>query len=60
MTMTGECIDLKGRFGSRYRVEYEESYEAQYRPGARTRDPWLMIIPCRFGHIFPYGGLGEA
>jgi hypothetical protein len=51
-----ECIDLAERFGRQYRVEYEESYAAQYGPRARVNDPWLKIIPCRAGHICPWGG----
>jgi hypothetical protein len=50
------CIDLAEQFGQRYRVEYEESYFAQYGPRARVDDPWLKIIPCRAGHICPWGG----
>ena len=50
------CIDLAERFGRRYRVQYEESYFAQYGPRARVNDPWLKIIPCRAGHICPWGG----
>jgi len=49
------CIDLAERFGRRYRVEYEESYFAQYGPRARVNDPWLKIIPCQRGHIYPFG-----
>jgi len=50
------CINLKELLGRRYRVTYEESYRADHGPGARTADPWLMIVPCRYGHIFPHGG----
>jgi hypothetical protein len=50
------CINLKERFGRRYRVTYEESYRADRGAGARAADPWLMIVPCRYGHIFPHGG----
>jgi hypothetical protein len=50
-----DCVNLRERFGRRYRVEYEESYYAQYGPHARTDDPWLQIIPCRRGHICPWG-----
>ena len=49
------CINLKEQFGGRFRVEYEESYYAQYGPNARIEDPWLMIVHCRYGHIFPHG-----
>ena len=54
--MTATCIDLKERFGERYRVVNEESHAAAYGPNARTHDPWLLIIPCRHGHVFPWGG----
>jgi hypothetical protein len=50
------CINLKRQLGRRYRIEYEESYFAQYGPHARVEDPWLMIVPGRYGHIFPHGG----
>ena len=49
-------IDLRERFGRRYRVGYEPSYRAEHGPNARIHDSWLMIIPCRFGHVFPHGG----
>lgn len=50
------CIDLKARFGHRYRVDYEESYRAECGDSARAHDPWLLTIPCRHGHIYPHGG----
>ncbi|MGA2035031.1 MAG: hypothetical protein ABSG68_22505 [Thermoguttaceae bacterium] len=48
-------MNLRERFGRRYRVEYEESYFAQYGLNARVDDPWLQIIPCQYGHIYPWG-----
>jgi len=51
-----DCVNLKERFGRRYRVVYEESYHAERGQHAHTDDPWLQIIPCRLGHIFPWGG----
>ncbi len=53
-----DCINLKERFGDRFKVTYEESYYAQFGPNARIEDPWLMIIPCQAGHICP-GGVGR-
>ena len=50
------CINLRTQYGKRYRVVYEESYYAQYGPNARVEDPWLMILSCKFGHIFAHGG----
>jgi hypothetical protein len=51
-----KCINLKQRYGDLYRVTYEESYRGQYGPHARVEDPWLMIIPCKYGHLYPFGG----
>jgi hypothetical protein len=50
------CIDLKALFGSDYRIAYDESYAAERGDDARRHDPWLLTIPCRFGHIYPQGG----
>jgi len=50
-----ECVNLKQQFGDRYKVEFEESYFAQYGPNARTEDPWYMVIRCqRAVQIFPW------
>jgi hypothetical protein len=50
------CIDLAERFGNRFRVTYEPAYQAEHGPRAWVNDPWLKIIPCQHGHIFPWGG----
>ena len=49
------CIDLAGRYGDRYRVKYEESYWAERRIKGR-HEPWLLILLCQHGHIYPHGG----
>jgi hypothetical protein len=54
--LTMECVNRKERFGKSFRVAYDESYRAQRAPCGRGKDPWLQIIPCRHGHIFPHGG----
>ena len=61
-TNAHECINLQDRFGDRFKVEYEESYYAQYGRRARIVAPRLMIILCQHGHIYPHGGemLGVA
>jgi hypothetical protein len=51
-----DCINLRERFGDRYRVRHEESHHHQYGDHARVDDPWLQIIACRHGHIYPQGG----
>jgi hypothetical protein len=37
-------------------VTYEASYTVERGGRGRTRDPWLQMIPCRHGHIYPHGG----
>ena len=46
-----DCINLKERFGDRFKVAYEESYYAQHGENARVEDPVYMIIPCKWGHL---------
>ena len=55
-TKTMNCINLKERFGDRHPVKHEESYVADRGDGARAEDPWLMIIPCKHGHLYPHDG----
>ena len=50
-----ECVNLKDRFGDRFKVDYEESYFAE-RTIRSVVDPWLMIVLCANGEIGPYGG----
>jgi hypothetical protein len=50
------CVNLKERFGGRFKVRSEESYRADRGDGARAEDPWMMILPCGYGHIFPHSG----
>lgn len=49
-------INLRERYGDKYRISYEESYYAQYGRRAKIDDPWLQIIVGRRGHIYPFGG----
>ena len=53
---TAGCIDLQASFGKRFKLGYEASYNAERGEHARTPDPWLRILLCRHGHIYPYGG----
>ena len=50
------CIDLETVFGRLHQIKYEPSYNADRGKAARLRDPWVMTIPCRHGHIFVHGG----
>ena len=53
--MEPTCINLKREFGDRFKVAYEESYAAERGNHARAEDPWLMVILCQHGEIYPYG-----
>jgi hypothetical protein len=44
-------IDLRDLAGSIYRLNHDES--AFHEPGGR-KNPWLFVIPCRKGHIYPH------
>jgi hypothetical protein len=51
-----KCINLKEQFGKRYKVVFEES-DGEEKPEFRAAEaPWLMLIPCDRGHIYPVGG----
>jgi hypothetical protein len=50
-----DCIDLLECFGDKYRVEYDASYDPKGKHHD-NRDPWFMVVPCRFGTIYPCGG----
>lgn len=51
-----DCINLRERFGDKYRVTYEESYYAEHGDHGRADDPWLLQLECENGTIYPYGG----
>lgn len=49
-------VDLRARFGTRYRIEHDPAYGAEDRRSAKAEEVWLQLIPGRLGHIFPWGG----
>jgi hypothetical protein len=49
-----DCPNLKELFADRYRVVVEESYYAEKLEFRSAEAVWLMIIPCRNGHICPW------
>jgi hypothetical protein len=50
------CINLKERFGNKYRVTHEEICAAERPEYRAAEEVWLQIIPCERGHICPWGG----
>jgi len=50
-----DCVNLKERFGNRFKIQHEESYAAERSEFRTAQEPWLQIIPCRHGHICPWG-----
>lgn len=49
------CINLRDRFGDRYRIAFEPCYRHKGVPREKL-DPCMMVIPCRAGEIYPHGG----
>jgi len=47
-------INLRERFGRRFKIVMEESYVAHYGDGARVDDPHYQIIPGGRGHIYAW------
>src|SRR5262245_39309974 len=43
------CVNLRETFGERFQIDHDEARR-------RGDDPWLQVIPCRYGHIYPHGG----
>ena len=54
--MIVDCINLKRRFGRRYRVTYEESYRVEHGSRVVQEVPELLVLLCRYGEVFPHGG----
>lgn len=50
---SNECVALAS-LG--YYVRYEESFAALYGARSKVYDPWLLIMPCQYGEIYPFGG----
>lgn len=42
------CVDLRANFSHEYQVRTDHS-------NGSLHDPWQLMIPCRFGHIYPHG-----
>jgi hypothetical protein len=49
------CIDLRERFGTRYRVRQEADGVTWYETPESER-VWLLELPCRYGVVYPHGG----
>ena len=50
------CINLQQHFGDRFKITWDEAYYAEHGKHGRTQDPWLMVLPCVNGEIYPFGG----
>ncbi|MFH1923803.1 MAG: hypothetical protein ABIP48_28425 [Planctomycetota bacterium] len=51
-----DCINLKERFGDRFKIDVDESYYAERPEFRKAEEPWLQLLLCRHGHICPWGG----
>ncbi len=54
--MIHKAIDLRDVFGHRYKLGKDPAYFAEYGNRSRVHDPWYLVIRCRYGEIFPWGG----
>ena len=54
------CIDLRARFGDRYRLGTDPSLEAERTEFRAEERRWLTTILCRHGEIIPWGGFKLA
>lgn len=50
------CVDLRATFAGQSRFARDEAYQAERSDFRAVEAPWLTVIPCRFGRIFPCGG----
>jgi len=51
-----DCVNLRERFGDRYKIDVDESYYAERPEFRKTEEPWLLVLLCQHGHICPWGG----
>lgn len=49
-------LEQLATLGKQYRVVTEDAYFGDNGDATRADDPWLQIIPCQRGHIYPHGG----
>ncbi len=49
------CINLRQRYGDRYKITHDESYRTERPEFRAAEEPWLQVIECRNGHVFPWG-----
>lgn len=52
---SNDCINLRDRFGDRYRITFDPAYSARHVPREKL-DPWMMLVEFRGGNIYPHGG----
>jgi len=50
------CIDLRDLAGKRYRLAHDPAYHAEHGERGFAVDLWMLMIPCQFGHFYPWGG----
>ena len=48
------CPDLQRLFGDRFKLGHDPAYFADYGDGAHRHNPWLLMVECMNGHIYPH------
>lgn len=55
-TVKSEPINLRVRYGTRYRIVHDPAYHVEDPRWRHAEEPWLQIILGRNGHVYPDGG----
>jgi len=50
-----DCINLRDRFGDRFRIGFDPAYSARNVPRDKL-DPWMMLLEFPGGNIYHQGG----
>ena len=49
-------VNIRERYSDRYKIQHEESFHALHPKPTGDEELALLILPCKHGHIFPWGG----
>jgi hypothetical protein len=49
------CLNLRERFGDEYKIGFDPVFDPHGKQQEKI-DPWVYVIPCQRGTIYPFGG----
>ena len=50
-----KLINLRELFGRRYQIGYDPSYAHEQSDWRKCEEPWLQVVLCHHGEIYPWG-----